>query len=107
MWSIPHRRGAGSSAMFVRVATAITEDIRRGALRAGDRLPSTRSLAERLDVNRNTVVAAFDELAAQGWIVARGAGGTFVSVELPERSVRRPVPATDKAISGRPGFEIR
>lgn len=91
--------------MFVRVAAAITEDIRRGALRAGDRLPSTRALAERLEVNRNTVVAAFDELAAQGWIVARGAGGTFVSDELPDRPVRRPV--SQPALSSRPGFEVR
>lgn len=93
--------------MFVRVASAITEDIRRGALRAGDRLPSTRALAERLEVNRNTVVAAFDELAAQGWIVARGAGGTFVSDELPDRPVRRPAAAPEKTLSGRAGFEVR
>lgn len=107
MWSIPRRRGAGADALFVAIAAHFAEEIRRGALRAGDRLPSTRALAARLDLNRNTITAAFDELAAQGWIVTRGAGGTFVADELPERAVRRPAAAPDKALAGRPGFEVR
>src|SRR6476660_6431011 len=104
MWSIARRRGSGSSALFVKVAGAITEDIRRGALQAGDRLPSTRALADQLSVNRNTVVAAFDELVAQGWIVTRGPGGTFVSDELPDRPVRRAPPP---ARAPRGGFDVR
>lgn len=91
MWSISEPSPA-PGAVFVRIAAAIGDDIRRGVLRAGDRLPSTRELARRFGVNRNTVVAAYDELAAQGWIVARGAAGTFVSGELPERPVRRAAP---------------
>src|SRR5688572_18400792 len=95
--------------VFVTVAETIAADIRRGALRAGDRLPSTRALADELGVNRNTVVAAFDELAAQGWIVARGPAGTFVSAELPERSPRRPVadPREPRGMATRPGFDVR
>ena len=53
---------------------------------AGDRLPSTRALADRLAVNRNTVVAAFDELAAQGWVTSQGSAGTFVAAALPDRA---------------------
>ena len=75
MWSIPGVRGAGATAVFVRIADAVTDDIRRGVLRAGDRLPSTRALATELGVNRNTVVAAFEELAAQGLIDLAGFGG--------------------------------
>src|SRR5439155_17591563 len=110
MWSMaqaPARRGAGASAMFVQVAAAISDDIRRGALRGGDRLPSTRALAAQLAVNRNTIVAAYDELVAQGWAIARGAGGTFVSDTLPERAVRRALPATPRGIPARPSFETR
>ncbi len=104
MWSIPETGGA----RFVRLATAISDDIRRGVLRAGDRLPSTRALARREGVNRNTAVAAYDELAAQGWIVSRGAAGTFVSGELPERPVRRPAAGPAPAgRKGRPAFELR
>jgi GntR family transcriptional regulator/MocR family aminotransferase len=51
------------------------------------------------------VVAAFDELTAQGWIVSRGAAGTFVADEIPERR-----PTTKRAageLAGKPGFDLR
>ncbi|MCE9579082.1 MAG: PLP-dependent aminotransferase family protein [Deltaproteobacteria bacterium] len=109
MWSIdrPGRagRGAGADAIYVRLAARLVADIRRGALRAGDRLPSTRALARDLAVNRNTVVAAFDELTAQGWIVSRGAAGSFVSAELPDRPVTRAKRAP--APPERPAFAMR
>jgi len=89
--------------VFVELARAISDDIRRGALRAGDRLPSTRTLAEQLGVSRNTVVAAFAELASQGWIVTRGAGGSLVAPEIPDRTAR----GSTKGIAARPGFELR
>ncbi len=105
MWSITKARGTGAAAMFVRVAEQVAADIRRGVLRGGDRLPSTRVLAARLDVNRNTVVAAFDELIAQGWAVSRGPRGTFVSSEVPERPARRE-PSGPRGIAARPGFAV-
>ncbi len=110
MWSIKSPagtlRGAGSSALFVKVANAIATDIRRGVLRAGDRLPSTRALASRLGVNRNTIVAAFDELAAQGWIAPRGPSGTYVSDNVPERTVRGSA-VERHGMAARAGFDVR
>jgi len=105
MWSIDLARGSGATAAFVRIAAAITDDIRRGVLRAGDRLPSTRALADRLGVARNTVVAAYDELLAQGWVESRGAGGTFVAAAMPERTPRR-ANGTTFGIAKRPAFEL-
>lgn len=93
--------------MFVQVAAAISDDIRRGALRGGDRLPSTRALAAQFTVNRNTIVAAYDELVAQGWAVTRGPRGTFVCDTLPERAVRRALPVTTRGIPVRSGFDMR
>lgn len=115
MWSMARpagkpgklQRGAGGSAVFVQVAQAIAEDIRRGALRSGDRLPSTRALAAQLAVNRNTIVAAYDELVAQGWVTPRGPGGTFVCEALPERAVRRVQPGPLRGMPARPGFDVR
>ncbi|MEO0811617.1 MAG: PLP-dependent aminotransferase family protein, partial [Myxococcota bacterium] len=49
-----------------------------------DPSPSSRSLATSLGVHRNTVLAAYDELTAQGWITTRPAKGTFVSAGFPE-----------------------
>jgi GntR family transcriptional regulator / MocR family aminotransferase len=62
---------------------ALIEEIRRGRLAPGNALPGTRELADSLDVNRKTVVEAYEELAAQGWVRADRTRGTFVSSELP------------------------
>jgi len=43
--------------LFLQLANAIAEDIRRGRLKPGDALPGSRELADLLGVNRNTVVA--------------------------------------------------
>lgn len=75
--------------LFLQIARAITDDIRRGRLRPGDALPGTRTLARSLGVQRLTVVSAFDELVAEGWIATRPARGAFVSPELPDVRPRR------------------
>ena len=78
--------------LFQQIARAITADIRRGRLRSGDPLPGTRTLARALGVQRLTVVAAFDELVAEGWLVSRPARGTFVSSDVPDAKPRRFAP---------------
>lgn len=75
--------------IFLQIARALADDIRRGRLRAGAELPGSRALARSLSVHRNTVLAAYRELAAEGWIQTSAARGTFVSTELPEPSPRR------------------
>ena len=69
--------------LFLQLATAVAAEIRSGRLKPGEPLPGSRELAERLGVNRNTVVAGYDELAAEGLVHARVGGGTFVSVPSP------------------------
>src|SRR5262245_48002637 len=75
--------------MFVQIARAIAEDVRRGRLRSGDVLPGTRALAQTLGVHRNTVIAAFGELTAEGWITSERGRGTFISKTLPDPQPRR------------------
>jgi GntR family transcriptional regulator/MocR family aminotransferase len=65
--------------LFLQLADAIAGDIRRGRLQCGDALPGSRELAALLGLNRNTIVAAYEELAAQGSVRARVGGGTFVA----------------------------
>ncbi|MDF2554960.1 MAG: transcriptional regulator PtsJ, partial [Microbacterium sp.] len=57
--------------------------VERGALGAGDSLPPVRALADTLDLNRNTVVAAYRSLAAAGIVVTRGRGGTLIAPRSP------------------------
>lgn len=53
--------------------------ILQGSLPADSRLPSTRTLAEQLQVGRNTVIAAYDQLLAEGYIETRSGSGTYVT----------------------------
>ena len=55
-----------------------------GALRPGTKLPSTRELAMRLGVSRSAVVAAFEQLLAEGYAVGKKGSGTFIASELPD-----------------------
>jgi GntR family transcriptional regulator/MocR family aminotransferase len=98
---------AGEGApIFVRIAAALSADIARGRLSPGQRLPGTRRLAASLGVHRNTVVAAFDELSAQGWVRMDPARGTFVE-GVPEARPRRPARAPLGRIAEKPGFPLR
>jgi GntR family transcriptional regulator / MocR family aminotransferase len=70
--------------------------ITTGQLRAGDRLPSARGLAQQLMVARGTVDAAYAMLAGEGYVLGRRPSGTIVSPELPSaartRAIAKPRP---------------
>ena len=68
--------------LYEQIYEHISKEIREGKLLAGERLPSTRSLAEHLQVARSTVDYAYDQLLSEGYIEARPYRGFFVcSVE--------------------------
>ena len=66
---------------------ALREGILDARLRPGARLPSSRALANDLSVSRNTVLAAFEQLLAEGYIDGRVGAGSFVSKHLPEEAL--------------------
>jgi len=57
----------------------LREAIVAGAFPAGMRLPSTRALARDLAISRNTVSAAFEQLALEGYVTARAGSGTRIA----------------------------
>ena len=57
--------------LYQQIYEHIRQEIREGKLLAGERLPSTRSLAEYLQVARSTVDYAYDQLLSEGYIEAR------------------------------------
>ena len=61
--------------------------IQTGQLPKGYRLPSTRELALQLSVSRTTVINAFDQLVAEGYLTSAVGHGTNVSLRLPEESL--------------------
>jgi GntR family transcriptional regulator / MocR family aminotransferase len=81
-----------ATSVYKQLERQIIEEIVRGRLAPGAALPGTRELAAQLDVNRKTVVLAYEELAAQGWVLSHPTRGTFVSDAPP--NVRKQTPAT-------------
>lgn len=94
------RPGVGQP-LYLAIARALADAIRNGRLPENTRLPSSRRLAEALGVQRNTVVAAFDELEAEGWIEGRERQGTFVAVQ----SVHSP-PAAREGTAGQCAYPL-
>ncbi|WP_309570933.1 aminotransferase class I/II-fold pyridoxal phosphate-dependent enzyme, partial [Deinococcus sp.] len=83
--------------LHARLSTALRGAITSGHLAPGERLPAERPLAALLGVSRSTVVGAFDDLAAGGWVTRRVGSGTHVSATAPRGSpvmtLRTPVSA--------------
>ena len=76
--------------------------VRGGRLRPGERLPSSRELARNLGVSRGLVVQSFDQLHAEGYLVARAGSATRVATTIrpaappvPAQATARPRPAVD------------
>ena len=106
---------AADAPVFLQIARAVADDVRRGRLRPGAELPGSRALARSLGVHRNTVLAAYRELAAEGWIeatrrprhlrLARAAGPRAPPLR---RARRRPAPRSrPPRLRPRPGPEPR
>ncbi len=70
-----------------------------GSLAPGTRLPSTRELARDLGVARNTVLNAFEQLGAEGYLEGRVGDGTYVSAQVPDDLFRV---ERDSRLRGRP-----
>ena len=69
-------------ASVVPLATQLAAEVRRivaaGGLAAGQSVPSTRALAKQLGVARGTIVAAYDQLVSEGYLVATPGGATRI-----------------------------
>ncbi|MFP6561919.1 PLP-dependent aminotransferase family protein [Paraburkholderia sp. B3] len=90
-----------------QVAEALREAVHKSDLGAGDALPSTRSLAASLRVARGTVIEAYAQLIAEGFLESKAGAGTRVA-----QALARPQPASEsRAARGRatsePGLSER
>ncbi|WP_310395668.1 PLP-dependent aminotransferase family protein [Hymenobacter sp.] len=93
--------------LYLQLAARLVQQIRQGKLTPGARLPSTRQLSTLLGLHRQTVVAAYAELAAQGWLESVARKGLFVAAHLPvispEPLAREPAP---RAFASRTRFDF-
>ncbi|WP_461537580.1 MocR-like pyridoxine biosynthesis transcription factor PdxR [Spongorhabdus nitratireducens] len=70
--------------LFQQLYETFRQRILDGQMRGGLRLPSSRTLAKQLGIGRNTVLAAYDQLTAEGYLQSQPGSGMFVAAELPE-----------------------
>ncbi|MEO8139038.1 MAG: GntR family transcriptional regulator, partial [Gemmatimonadota bacterium] len=76
--------------LYAQIANRIKVAVASGELRAGAGLPSVRQLAGQLRINPATVVQAYRELEAEGFVEMRQGAGTFVrEVEATRRTRQR------------------
>ncbi|WP_026908333.1 PLP-dependent aminotransferase family protein [Paucisalibacillus globulus] len=68
--------------IYKQIADYIEKGIANGALSPNHPLPSERSLAEKLNVNRSTIVAAYDELQSIGVVERKRGSGTHISTDI-------------------------
>src|SRR5947209_20236155 len=98
LWAPPLDRSAPLP-LSRQLAAALREAVAEGRFGAGARLPSTRELAAELGIARSTVVAVFEQLAAEGYLAARQGSGYYVPEPL---SAPRPAQAAPAAGAPRP-----
>ena len=97
-----------SEPLYRQLETQLRDAIRDGRLKPGERLPSTRGLSTALDVARNTVSAAYEQLSVEGYLESEIGSGTRVSRRLPDQLLQ--VPRTrhsPQTKTGLPGLSKR
>ncbi|KQM51734.1 GntR family transcriptional regulator [Pseudomonas sp. Leaf15] len=81
-----------SQASYRKIAEGLVAAILEGRLPPGTLLPGTREMAQLLDVNRKTVILAYEEALTKGWLISEPRRGTFVNAQL----APKPVPSHAK-----------
>jgi GntR family transcriptional regulator/MocR family aminotransferase len=84
-----HLSAADPAPHHRQIAVQLRDAVLEGRLAAGVRLPSSRSLAAELGCSRNTVVAAYEQLSADGFVVTRHGAGSFVAEVHPRGAAPR------------------
>jgi GntR family transcriptional regulator/MocR family aminotransferase len=69
----------GEGPRYAQLIRSLKGAILDGRVAAGARLPASRSLARELDISRNTVLAAYEQLQAEGFLVGRVGSGSYVA----------------------------
>src|SRR5438105_2325107 len=72
----------GREPLSRQIYAGLRQAILGGAFAAGERLPSTRDLAEQLRVSRTIVVLAYEQLLSEGFVLGRVGAGTYVPAGL-------------------------
>ena len=84
--------GSETQASYRKIVEGLVTAIVDGRLTPGTLLPGTREMARLLDVNRKTVILAYEEALTKGWLVSEPRRGTFVNAQLAPTAIARSSP---------------
>ena len=90
--------------LYLQIYFSVRDAIENGNLKKGDKLPSIRGLCEQLKISKTTVISAYDQLKAEGYILNRPQSGYYVAAQfdsLPPSSRQTVAGSADE----RPYFE--
>jgi GntR family transcriptional regulator/MocR family aminotransferase len=94
---------SASVSLYRQLYEQLRSAILAGRLQPGAKLPSTRALAEGLAVARNTVMGAYEQLLAEGYLEGETGSGTYVARALPDKILRAPAvertPASSRSVA--------
>lgn len=88
--------------LYQQLSSHLRMAILSGELIGGTKLPSTRGLAEELNISRNTVLNAYRQLLAEGYLESKEGSGTFVAPIQPELLLAAPYPDALKTTRPQP-----
>ncbi|MEP0176509.1 MAG: PLP-dependent aminotransferase family protein [Paraglaciecola sp.] len=88
---------------YLQLAESVKQNIRKGNLLPGDTLPSVKSFSDDLHVNRHTIMKAFAELIAEGWVESKQRVGYKVGGNIPIEGSQKPL----KSDAKQPKFKYR
>jgi GntR family transcriptional regulator/MocR family aminotransferase len=76
--------------LYRQIYKTIRRSILNGDFESGQQLPATRLLAKQLGVSRMTVINAYEQLFAEGYLEGKIGAGTYVASQLPEELLQAP-----------------
>lgn len=97
-----------STPIFIQLTQQIINGIQRGFLIVGSKMPGTRQVSKELGLHRKTIIAAYNELQAQGWIAIFPNKGTFVLQQEKAKAYPLPtqIPISSAHYPTKTGFEV-
>lgn len=103
MWSLPQ---APNRSISDELHDLIIKYIEEGILRPGQRLPSYRSMGERVNLAKTLIHRIYERLADKGWVTTKHGAGTYVAANFPNFELLYPATRVVKSLPIRLGLSL-
>lgn len=95
-----------SGPLHEQVYHSLRDAILNGRLHPGNKIPSSRAMAEILSISRNSVIAGFERLVDEGYLVTKRGSGTYISDIIPDELTKTSIPIIKSEIYSPIDLEI-